>query len=362
MRAAILTTQPGTLDIVDIEIDLPGPGEVLVRTAACGLCHSDIHILDGAIPHQRPAVLGHEASGTVVAVGPGVTRVAPGDHVVACLSVFCGRCPQCARGRTWLCSDKAATMRDADGPPRLSRNGQPVNASSWIGGLAEQMLLHQNAVVAIDPAMPLDVAAVIGCAVTTGVGAAWRSADIRAGETVAVLGCGGIGLNIVQGARLRGAGRVIAIDLQPAKRELARALGATDTIDAASHDAVAEVLALTAGFGVDHAFEAIGLEATIGQAVAMTSPGGTAYVVGVTPMTATVNVPGYALWGQGKTVRGVHMGSNTFTTDMPRYVDLYLQGRLRIDELISRRIPLTEVNDAYDALRRGEVARSVVTF
>lgn len=362
MRAAVLTTQPGKPEIQDVAVSDPGPGEVLIATAACGLCHSDIHILDAKLPNTLPTVLGHEASGVVLAVGEGVTRVAPGDHVIACLSLFCGRCELCLAGQTYLCVDKAATTRGAGAEPRMSMNGQEVYASTGVGGLAERMLLHENAVVSIRKDMPLDVAAVIGCAVTTGVGAAFNSADIKAGDTVAVIGCGGIGLNIVQGARLRGAGRVIAVDLQESKRELALTLGATDVVDASGGDAVQQVQALTGGLGVHHAFEAIGLKATNAQAAAMTRPGGSVYVVGVTPMTDTIDIPGYHLWGQGKSVRGVHMGSNDFTVDMPRYVDLYLQGRLRIDELIANRITLDEVNDGYDALRRGDTARSVVVF
>ncbi|NUU22306.1 MAG: alcohol dehydrogenase catalytic domain-containing protein, partial [Streptomycetaceae bacterium] len=233
MRAALLLDTTGRLEVGEVDVAEPGPGEVLVETAAAGLCHSDIHLIDGSIPVATPSVLGHEASGVVAAVGPGVTRVAPGDHVIACLSVFCGRCALCVRGETHLCVDKQATGRGPGEPPRLALadGGQPVGANASVGGLAERMLLHQNAVVAIRKDMPLDVAAIIGCAVTTGVGAACNTAAIRAGETVAVIGCGGIGLNIVQGARLRGAGRIIAVDLLAAKRDLARSVGATHAAD-----------------------------------------------------------------------------------------------------------------------------------
>lgn len=363
MRAAVLEAQPGRLTVLDLDVAEPGPGEVLVATAAAGLCHSDVHLLDAKLAVTIPAVVGHEASGVVVATGPGVTRVVPGDHVIACLSVFCGSCPLCVRGRTWLCTNKQATQRPEGAPPRLARagTGEPVAANASVGGLAERMLLHENAVVAIRKDMPLDVAAVIGCAVTTGVGAAFNTADIRPGDSVVVVGCGGIGLNIVQGARLRGAERVIAVDPLPAKRELARSLGATNVLDADGAAATA-VTALTEGVGADHVFDAVGLPETNTTALAMTRPGGSMYVVGIGGMTATVDIPGYALWGQGKNVRGVHMGSNDFTLDMPRYVELYLQGRLRLDELVSRRISLDEVNDGYDALRRGDVARAVVVF
>ncbi|MDI2125772.1 Zn-dependent alcohol dehydrogenase [Yinghuangia seranimata] len=363
MRAALLESQPGELVVADLRVDAPGPGEVLVRTVAAGLCHSDLHVLDGSVPGTPPTVLGHEASGVVEAVGAGVTRVAAGDHVIACLSVFCGRCALCLRGETWLCVDRQATQRAAGEPPRLSRaDGAEVGAHAKIGGLAERLLVHENAVVAIRKDMPLDVAAIIGCAVTTGVGAACNTADIRAGDTVAVVGCGGIGLNIVQGARLRGAARVVAVDLLAAKRELARTVGATDDVDPGAGDPVAAVTALTGGVGVDHVFDAVGAKATNAQALAMTRPGGSMYVVGIGGMTATVDIPAYALWGQGKSVRGVHMGSNNFTADMPRYVELYLQGRLMLDELVSHRIRLEDVNDGYAALRRGDVARSIVVF
>lgn len=360
MRAALFHEAGSPLAVAEVAVAAPGPGEVLVATAAAGLCHSDIHLLDGKIPMAAPSVLGHEASGVVLDVGPGVTRVVPGDHVIACLSVFCGRCALCLRGETWICQDKQAVQRAAALPPRLALpDGTAVGANAGVGGLAERMLLHENAVVSITKDMPLDVAAIIGCAVTTGVGAAFNTADIRAGETVAVIGCGGIGLNIVQGARLRGAGRVVAVDLIAAKRELALAVGATD---AADDGPVASVTALTGGLGADHVFDAVGSPATTAQAVAMTRPGGSVYIVGIGGMAANVEIPGYALWGQGKSVRGVHMGSNNFTVDMPRYVDLYLQGRLHLDELVARRISLDEVNDGYEALRVGETARSVVVF
>ncbi|MCF2532050.1 zinc-binding dehydrogenase [Yinghuangia soli] len=367
MRAALLEVPTLKLSVAELAVAEPGPGEVLVATAAAGLCHSDLHVLDGHLPMRGASVLGHEASGVVVAVGPGVRRVEPGDHVVTCLSVFCGRCALCLRGQTWLCTDKQSTERPADAEPRLALagpGGAAVSAHASIGGLAERLLVHENAVVAIRKDMPLDVAAILGCAVTTGVGAAFNSADIRAGESVAVIGCGGIGLNIVQGARLRGAGQIAAVDLVAAKRELALAVGATAGIDASGDPgaAAAEVAALTGGLGADHVFDAVGIEATNAQALAMTRPGGTMYVVGINGMAGSVTVPGYAMWAQGKTVRGVHMGSNNFTVDLPRYVDLYMQGRLRLDELVSQRIGLDEVADGYEALRQGEVARAVVVF
>ncbi|MBT6372671.1 MAG: alcohol dehydrogenase catalytic domain-containing protein, partial [Acidimicrobiaceae bacterium] len=256
MRAAVLHEAPGDLVVEDLTIAEPIGREVLIRTKASGLCHSDLHVIEGLLPlPSLPAALGHEASGIVEAVGPDVTAFAPGDHVITCLTQFCGVCPECHVGRVFICSNRHDLARGPELEPTLSLSGTPVLPMAGLGAFAEQMLVHENGVVAVDPAVPFDVAALIGCAVMTGVGSATNGAQIRPGETVAVIGCGGIGLNIVQGCRLAGASRIIAVDLNAEKLEAARGFGATDVVDASTDDPVAAVQALTGG-GVDAAFEA----------------------------------------------------------------------------------------------------------
>ena len=358
MKAAVLHEAPGELRIDDVDVDDPGPREVRIRTAAAGLCHTDLHVMEGLLATRLPVVLGHEAAGVVEAVGDEVTSVAPGDHVITCCSVFCGQCEECLAGRTYLCTGLRATRR-MSGTPRLGLRGERVLPFSELGAFAEVMLVHENAAVAVSTDIPLDRAALVGCAVVTGVGSVVTTARVQPGARVAVIGCGGVGLNSVQGARLAGAARIIAVDVQPGKLELARTFGATDTVDATDVDPVLAVRELTGG-GADHAFEAIGLKTTIEQAVAMLRRGGTATVMGVLPAGTSVELDGTDLFG--KRVQGSVMGSNQFKIDMPRYVDLYLQGRLLLDELVSNQIRLDEVNEGFATLKEGTVARSVIVF
>jgi S-(hydroxymethyl)glutathione dehydrogenase/alcohol dehydrogenase len=361
MRAAVLETSPGQLVVHgDVEHDAPGPHEVLVRVAACGLCHSDLHFMEGLYPTPLPTVLGHECAGVVEAVGRDVTYCRPGDHVIACLSAYCGQCTECLTGRLFLCSGRQTIDRRPGEAPRLSRQGEVVHQFTRLSGLAEAILVHENALVTISPDMPLDRAALIGCGVTTGVGAVFRTAAVEPGATVAVIGCGGIGLNVVQGARIAGALRVIAIDLNPAKLEMAQAFGATDVIDASSVDPVAAVREITKG-GAEFSFEAIGSKTATEQAFRMIRPGGTATVIGMIPVGTKIEIHGPDLL-QAKRLQGSMMGSNRFRVDMPRYVELYLQGRLKLDELVSARIPLEQVNEGFAAMKAGSVARSVVVF
>ena len=358
MRAAVLRACPGELEVAELRIDAPLGREVLVRTAAAGLCHSDLHALDGKMPVPVPVVMGHESSGVVEAVGADVQHVSPGDHVVTCLSAFCGRCDFCLTGQPYLCS--ADSRRAGTAAPRLSEGGAPVGQFAGLGSFAEQLLVHENAVVKIDPDFPLAPAALLGCAVVTGVGAVLRTARVEPGSSVAVIGCGGIGLNCVQGAVLAGARQVIAVDIAGPKRDLATQFGATQTVDASSGDAVDQVLELSPG-GVDYAFEAIGLTATAEQAFAMVRRGGTATIVGVLPHGAELTLPGRGVLS-GKRLQGSVMGSNRFVLDIPCYVEFYRQGRLKLDELVSARIRLDEINDGYRTLLKGAVARSVVVF
>ena len=359
MRAAVMRAVGEPLEIEDVPVSKPGPHEVLIRTAACGVCHSDLHILEGAYPHGTPTVLGHEAAGIVEAVGSEVRYVRPGDHVITCLSAFCGECEFCLTGRMSLC-DSPDLVRGECEEPRLGAAEAPMHQFVGLSGFAEMMLVHEHALVKVREDMPLDRAALIGCAVTTGVGAVVNTARVAPGETVAVIGCGGVGLSAVNGAAIAGAGRIIAIDTVAEKRELARAFGATDTVDPADGDVVKQVRALTDG-GVHHALEAIGLKATVEDAFRMVRRGGAATVIGMIPVGTRIELHG-ADFLREKRIQGSMMGSNRFRVDMPRYVELYMQGRLKLDELISQRIRLDDVNAALAALEDGGVARSVIMF
>lgn len=356
MKAAVMRQVGAPLVIEDVTLGDVGPREVRIANRAVGVCHSDLHMLEGHIPLPLPTVLGHEAAGVVLAVGSEVRSVRPGDHVVTCLSAFCGHCPNCVTGRLNLC-DTGETLRDEAAAPRLSAAGAQVHQFANLSSFAEESLVHENACVAISKDMPLDRAALLGCAVTTGVGAAINTAGIRPGQRVAVIGCGGVGLAAINGAALAGAGQIIAIDRQPAKLELAKRFGATDTV-AASDDLVAQIVELTHG-GVDHAIEAIGLKQTVESAFLMLRPGGTATVAGLVPMGVMIELPGLALL-QERRLQGSNMGSNHFPVDIPRYAQFYLQGRLNLDDLIARHIRLDEIETAFDALREGSTARSVI--
>jgi S-(hydroxymethyl)glutathione dehydrogenase/alcohol dehydrogenase len=339
---------------------------VLIRTKAAGVCHSDLHFIEGSYSHPLPAVLGHESAGIVEAVGSEVRTVKVGDHVITCLNPYCGHCEVCLTGHMNLCISPE-TKRPKDAEPRLFKedlgggaNGkmaQFLNLSSF----AEMMLVHEHACVAIRKDMPFDRAALIGCSVMTGVGAVMHTSNVRPGETVAVIGCGGVGLATINGAAIAGAGRIIAIDRQPSKLALAKTFGATDVIDASQVDDIAKaVVELTSG-GVHHSFEAIGLKATAEASFKMLRRGGTANVIGMIPVGVKIELHGVDFLGERR-IQGSYMGSNRFPVDMPRLVDFYMNGKLNLDDLISRRIKLEDVNSAFDELKRGELARSVIVF
>ncbi|MEM1434508.1 MAG: Zn-dependent alcohol dehydrogenase [Pseudomonadota bacterium] len=360
MKAAVLKEINKPLEIEDIQHGDPGPREVLVRTVAAGVCHSDLHFQDGSYPYPMPAVLGHESAGVVEAVGSAVTYVKPGDHVITCLSAFCGHCEYCITGKMSLC-EEPELQRAMDQPPRLaSSDGQPIAQFLNLSSFAEYMLVHEHAIAKIREDMPLDRAALIGCGVTTGVGAVIHTAKVEPGSTVAVIGCGGVGLSCINGAAIAGAARIIAIDTVPSKLELARKFGATDVINARDDDPVGAVMTLTGG-GVHYSFEAIGLKVTTEQSFKMLRRGGTATVIGMIPVGTHIELHGPEFLMERK-LQGSRMGSNHFRVDMPRFVDLYLQGRLHLDDLISRRIRLEDVNEGMAALKTGEVARSVIMF
>lgn len=358
MKAAVLESIPGDLVVDELDLRAPVGHEVRIRTVASGLCHSDLHFMEGLYQCPVPAVLGHECAGVVEAVGPDVLDVRVGDHVITCVSGFCGACAACLRGSPHLC-DKVALQPDPR-MPRLTRGGQEVNQFSGLAGFAEELLVHERYVVKIRDDMPLDKAALLGCGVTTGMGAVLNTAGVRAGETVAVIGCGGIGLNAVQAAALAGASRVIAIDRVASKLELAEQFGATDVVDASTVDPVLAVMELTLG-GVDHAFEAIGLTATAQQAFAMVRNGGTATVIGMIPLGQRLEIDGFQLLME-KRLQGSNMGSNKFRLDMPQYIEWYLAGKLKLDELVSATMPLERINEGFAALKSGELARQLLVF
>ena len=359
MKAAVMNAVNEPLKLEEVQLRNPGHGEVLVRTVASGVCHSDLHFMEGLWPTPLPVVLGHEAAGVVEEVGEGVSYVKPGDAVVLSFVPFCGTCRDCVSGRPHLCTNPAARLpAGPEAGPRLTRDGSPVNQFASVGSFAERMLVPEGGVVKAPEGMPLDKAALVGCSVMTGVGAVINTARVEPGATVAVIGTGGVGLNVIQGAVLAGASQIIAIDMLDNKLEYARTMGATDTVNASKDDPVQAVQSLVRG-GVDYAFEAIGNTKAASQAFDMVRRGGTAVVVGMMPFGSKIELNGAAFLGE-KSIIGSFYGSTRFRVDMPRLCDFYLRGRLKLDELVSRHYPLDQINEAYDAMRRGEVARSVL--
>ena len=359
MKAAVFREVGKPLEVEEVEISKPGPREVLIRTAAAGVCHSDLHFVEGLYPAQTPIVLGHESAGIVEEVGANVTYVKPGDHVITCLSVFCGHCEMCLTGHMSLCANPE-TRRGQEEEPRLAKNSQPVQQFADLSSFAEQMLVHEHAIVKIREDMPLDRAALIGCGVTTGVGSVFHTAAVEPGSTVAVIGCGGVGLSCINGAELAGAGRIIAVDTMENKLDMAKTFGATDVVNASEVNAIGEVRELTGG-GVQYSFEAIGLKQTAEQAFSMLRPGGTATIIGMIPIGVKIELTGAAFL-QEKKIQGSMMGSNHFRVDMPRFIDFYLAGKLHLDEMVSKRIKLSQVNEAFVDMKSGTVARSVIIF
>ena len=360
MKAAVLIEAGKPLQIEQVNISNPGPHEVLIRTAACGLCHSDLHFIEGTYPHPLPAIPGHEAAGIVEAVGSEVRTVKVGDAVVTCLSAFCGHCEYCVTGRMSLCLG-GETRRKPGEAPRLTRpDGSIVNQMLNLSAYAEMMLVHEHACVAINPEMPLDKASVIGCAVTTGAGTIFNACKVTPGETIAVIGCGGVGLATINAAKIAGAGRIIAADPMPEKRALAMKLGATDVIDPMDADAAAQIQELTKG-GVDHAIEAVGRPASGELAVKSLKRGGTATILGMMPLQHSVGLSAMDLLS-GKKLQGAIMGGNRFPVDIPRLVDFYMRGMLDLDSIVSETIPLERINEGFDQMKRGDAARSVIVF
>ncbi len=357
-RAAVAHEVGAPFTVEEIELAEPGPGDVVVRMAASGVCHSDLSVKNGAIPFMFPTVLGHEGAGVVEAVGAEVKRVAPGDHVVLTWMPPCRRCFYCLAGQPMLCDTGLAEVLSS---PYATLNGRSLVRGLGTATFAERTMLPQGGVVPIDPSVPLELAALVGCALSTGLGAVWRTADVRPGDSVAVIGCGGVGLSVVQGARLAGAGTIVAVDPVPAKLELAKGFGATVLLDAAG-DVLDGVRQATGGRGADTVFEVVGRPATIEQAFAATRRGGTTVLVGAGSPGAKVTFDAMDLFLGSKTIRGCVYGSTDPDRDFPALVELIRSGAIDASGLVSRRIGLEDVNEAFEAMESGTVARSVIVF
>lgn len=357
ISAAVLNAAPGSLEIEELVIDDPGPDEVLVRVAYAGLCHSDLHEIDGTFASQPPIVLGHEAVGRVVAVGTGVSEFAPGATVVTCLSVYCGTCEYCVSGRQTLCVNRERLQQGRPRPRLTKPDGRPVRATAGIGAFAEMILVHKNGLVAIPDDTRPETASVLGCAVTTGMGAVLHS-SVKVGDSVAVIGLGGIGFAAVQAARLAGAAQIIGVDVVPDKLDRAVKFGATHVVNAREVDPVTAVRAIT-GTGVHHAFEAVGSGATARQAFDMLRAGGTATVIGMIPDEQPVSIRGAELFLAEKRIQGSFMGSNHFKVDVPLYVHFNRSGLLCLDDLVTARCDLATINEGFAALASGQEIRVV---
>jgi S-(hydroxymethyl)glutathione dehydrogenase/alcohol dehydrogenase len=359
VRAAVVHEVGAPFVVEDIELSPVGPGDVRVRMAASGVCHSDLSVQQGAIPFMFPTVLGHEGAGVVEEVGEGVTRVAPGDHVVLTWMPACRRCFWCLSGQPMLCE---AGLAAALGGSYATLGGTPLVRGLGTATFGEETLVPEGEVVPIDPSVPLELAALVGCALATGVGAAWHTARVTPGSTVAVVGCGGVGLSVIQGARLAGASTIIAVDRVVSKLKLAESMGATAAVDSSTEDPEAAVRALTGGRGVDYGFEVVGRAETIRTTFAAVRRGGTAVLVGAGSPRDEVRFSAFELFVDAKTMMGCVYGSTDADRDFPALVDLVRTGALDAGGMVSRRIGLDDINDAFRAMQAGEVARSVIVY
>jgi S-(hydroxymethyl)glutathione dehydrogenase / alcohol dehydrogenase len=359
MKAAVLRKAGEPLTIEEVDLDTPRADEVRVRVKSSGLCHSDLHFITGDFPGPMPMVLGHEAAGVVEAVGADVRGFKTGDRVVTCVSAFCGECGECQSGNSQRCDDKPGRKRD-DMVQAISSNSQPIYRIGNLGGFAEAMVVNHRSVAKLPEEMPFDSACLMGCGVLTGAGAVLNGAKVEQGSSVAVIGCGGVGLNVIQAARIAGATQIIAIDLSPGKLELAKAFGATHTVTGGA-DSVAEILELSGG-GVDYAFEVIGLTSTIRDAFLMLRKGGTVVLIGIPKMGSEVSLPVLPFIMKEVRVIGSLMGSVPFQIFLPQLARHYLNGVLKLDELVSNRIALEDINDGFAKMSSGDIARSVLVF
>lgn len=364
IQAAVFHSPHRPFEIDTLDLEPPRAGEVLIKVAAAGVCHSDWHLMTGATAHAVPAVPGHEGAGVVQEVGPGVARVKPGDHVALSWAPNCGRCFYCLHDRPSLCAAYvgpiwAGTMMD--GTTRLKKNNQPVYHFSALACFAEYAVVPESCCIPLPKEVPFTVAALIGCAVTTGIGAVVNTARVQPGSSVAVFGAGGVGLSIILGARLAGAGRIIAVDRAETKRDIAKACGATDAL-IAGDDTNATIRGLTDGRGADYVFEAIGIPAVQEQCLDAARPGGVVVLAGLSPMGSSTRFPGAVIARQEKTVMGSYYGSANPIRDFPLYADLYLHGKLDLERLISKTYALDQINLAYAEMLQGQLARGVIVF
>jgi Zn-dependent alcohol dehydrogenase len=364
VRGAVLWEMGQPLELVELELDPPGRGEVLVRVGAAGLCHSDLSVIDGSRPRVMPMVIGHEAAGEVVAAGEGVTSVAEGDRVVLAFVPVCGECLPCQSGRAALCepgalANTAGTLLSGE---RRWHHGDAGELHHHLGvsAFADHIVVSERSLVKVDPELPVELAALFGCAVLTGVGAVINTANVRLGETVAVFGLGGVGLAAVLGALAAGAGTVVAVDRVPEKLTLARELGATHAIPAGD-DVVAAVREATGG-GPDHAIETVGSEVVLAQAYAATRRGGTTVTVGLPHPDRMLSIPAVSLVAEERTLKGSYLGSCVPARDIPRFIALHRAGRLPVEKLLTHRLAPEDLNAGFDRLARGEAVRQVVIF
>lgn len=360
-RAAVHRGNGSALEIIQVDVAEPGPGTVLVRLGASGVCGSDRHVLDGEWEMPSPTVMGHEGAGVIEAIGEGVQDVAVGDHVVLSWFYPCRRCTACLSGRAFVCTgSRSEECVLPDGSTPLSENGAPVFPYLAVGSMSEYAVVPESAAVKIPSEVPFEVASLLGCSVSTGVGAVVNDAMVAAGQSAVVVGTGGVGLSIIMGLNLVGATPIIAVDLSEEKLAIAKRFGATHTVTAGptTEQTIREIT----GGGADYAFEAIGRKETIESLPGLLVRGGTAVLVGLPPADETINFDGLALAEGGIRIVGSNYGSTVPGRDFPRLAELYLAGKLPVDELISDRISLDDVNEAFDAMRRGERARSVIVF
>ena len=361
-KAAVLYEAQTPLVVEELDLADPKEGEVLIRIAAAGVCHSDYHIMKGEWSFPMPVVLGHEGAGVVERVGTGVKHVKAGDHIILNFRPNCGWCNHCVRGQPVLCNGSETPRSELfSGGTRLSKHGDPVYHFARTACFSQYAVVQESGAVPIRKDMPLGAAALIGCSVMTGVGAVINTARVQPGSKVVVIGAGGVGLNCVQGAVLAGADQIIAVDVKQNKLEYAKQFGATDVINASNQDPVEAIHELTQG-GADYAFEALGRSETIRQCYDGVRPGGMAVVVGMAPEDDDVAINALSLPRNEKILMGSYYGSARPWIDLPRLVDLYMSKRLHVDELVSRSYPLEEINVAYDALANGDVARSIIEF
>jgi S-(hydroxymethyl)glutathione dehydrogenase/alcohol dehydrogenase len=362
VKAAVLNDYQQPLSIEEVRIDPPKAGEVKMRIGATGVCHSDYHVIKGEWQYGVPMILGHEAAGVVEEVGPGVSGIRPGDHAVLSFRPQCGRCRLCTLGRSVMCEGYTGNPRLMyDGTARVHRDGEDLLIFGRMGSFAEYAIVSHEQVIPVSKDVPMEVLALIGCAVTTGVGAVINAAKVEPGSSVAVIGCGGVGLNVIQGAGLVSASQIIAVDLLDNKLEYARQFGATHTVNGSGGDAVEQVRDLTGG-GVDYAFEVIGNGRTVEQAIEMTRAGGTACIVGMAPQNSRSSFDPLLFVTKETKLIGTWYGSARPRLDFPRLIELTMAGKLKVQELISRRYTLDQINEGFDRLGRGEVARGVITF